>query len=266
MKIGLIGTGNMGTAIVKGCIAKDKTVSSRIYAADIDFKKAKAMSDELGINCCETNKEVLQNSDMIILAVKPNVYDGILNDIKPFVHDKHILVSIAAGISISSMEKHFDAPVKIIRTMPNTPAMVNEGMTAVSKNRNVTEQELGKVLEVFNAVGRTEVIDEKLMDVITGISGSSPAYVFMFIEALADGAVLHGMTREQAYRFAAQAVKGAAEMVIEKGMHPGYLKDMVCSPGGTTIEAVKVLEKNGFRSAVIEAVDACTEKSKKMGK
>lgn len=266
MKIGFIGTGNMGTAIIKGCIAKDHSFASRIFASDIDFDKTKAMAEALGINACKTNEEVVKNSDIIILSVKPNIYDRVLSEIKTFVSGKHIIVSIAPGISIGNIEKFFTDPVKVIRTMPNTPAMVNEGMTAVCKNQNITDEDLKSVLSIFNNIGKTEVIDEKLMDVVTSVSGSSPAYVYMFIEALADGAVLHGMPRQQAYRFASQAVMGSAKMVLESGMHPGFLKDMVCSPGGTTIEAVKSLEQNKFRSAVIEAVDVCTEKSKKMGK
>ena len=157
------------------------------------------------------------------------------------------MVTIAAGISIDFVERSFGRDMKVIRTMPNTPALVGEGMTALSKNCRVSEEELVEVLNIFQSFGKTEVIEEKLMDSIPAISGSSPAYVFMMIEALADGAVLRGMPRDKAYKFAAQAVYGSAKMVLKTGEHPGVLKDKVCSPGGTTIEAVYSLEMNNFR-------------------
>lgn len=264
MKIGFIGTGNMGMAIINGCLASDKGMAEKIYATDINPEQLNNNVSKLGIHLCQSNAELVNSSDVIILAVTPNVYDLVLNEIKNLVTDKHIVVSIAAGISISEMENVLNKSVKVVRTMPNTPAMVNEGITAVSRNVNVTDDEFEIILQIFRGIGKVESIDEELMDVIPGISGSSPAYVYMFIEALADGAVLHGMPREQAYRFASQAILGSAKMVLESGFHPGYLKDMVCSPGGVTIEAVKSLESNRFRHAVIEAVDVCTYKSRKM--
>lgn len=264
MKIGFIGAGNMSTAIISGYVVKNKHAAKQIFVSDVDTNKAQAVAKKLGVNSCITNQEVVKNSEIIILAVKPNVYLDVLNEIKNLLSNQHIIVSIAAGVSIKKIEQQFTRKIKIVRTMPNTPAMVNEGMTVVAKNDHVSQPELEHVLQLFNSVGKTAVIDEKLMDVIPGVSGSSPAYVCMLIEALADGAVLHGMPRDQAYQFAAQAVMGAAKMVLESGQHPGQLKDMICSPGETTIEAVKSLEKNGFRSAIIEAVDACTKKAKIM--
>lgn len=266
MKIGFIGTGNMGTAIIKGYVKKDEKNKNDILAFDKASDKVKKLVDECGIIHSHSTSHLMQNSDIVILAVKPDIYGRILEEIRPLMKREQILVSIAAGITISYLESFFDFPVKAVRTMPNTPALVNEGITALSKNENIDASEFETVINIFNSIGKTEIIDEKLMDIIPGVSGSSPAYVYMFIEALADGAVLQGMPRNKAYQFAAQSVLGAARMVIETGKHPGELKDMVCSPGGTTIEAVAVLEDRGMRSAVIEAVAACTEKSRKMSK
>ena len=164
------------------------------------------------------------------------------------------------------LQELFGKPVKIVRTMPNTPALVGEGITGVCKNELVTEEELSYICKIFSGFGKAEVLSEKLMDVVVSVSGSSPAYVFLFIEAMADAAVADGMPRAQAYKFAAQAVYGSAKMVLETGKHPGELKDMVCSPGGTTIEAVRVLEEKGFRSSVIEAMKACVKVAKELGK
>lgn len=266
MKIGFIGTGNMGAAIIKGCINKNEDFKNSIYAYDKINEKALELVQTYGIQYSDSLKDIMKNCDIVILAVKPNVYSYVLEDISKYIENQHIIVSIAAGITIKYIESFFKHPVKVIRTMPNTPALVNEGITALSKNINISDKEFFDVIDIFNSIGKTEIIDEKLMDVIPGVSGSSPAYVYMFIEALADGAVLQGMPRNQAYQFAAQSVLGAAKMVLETSKHPGELKDMVCSPGGTTIEAVAVLEKMGLRSAVIEAVNACVEKSKKMSK
>ena len=192
--------------------------------------------------------------------------NAILESVKDLIGDEKIVVSIAAGKSISSMENIIGDDKKIIRTMPNTPALVNEGMSALCPNKNIEDEELKIVKGIFDSFGKSEVVGEYLIDSVIGVSGSSPAYVFMFIEAMADAAVVGGMPRKQAYNFAAQSVLGAAKMVLESGKHPGELKDMVCSPGGTTIEAVKVLENEGMRSSVINAVCACIEKSKEMSK
>ncbi len=266
MKIGFIGTGNMGTAIIKGYIGDDLNKGSQIIAFDKDTKKLDVLKDAYNISVCSTSKEVVQEADIVILAVKPNIYETVLKEIRPEVSKDQLIVSIAAGISIAFMQQIIGIDTKVVRTMPNTPALVGEGMTAVSFCDLVTNEDQQKVLDIFKIIGKTEIVDEGLMDVVTGVSGSSPAYVYMFIEALADGAVLNGMAREQAYQFAAQAVLGSAKVVLESGEHPGKLKDQVCSPGGTTIEAVSVLEENGFRNAVIKAVNKCTDKSKQMKK
>lgn len=266
MKIGFIGTGNMGTAIIRGFINKDASASARIYAFDADAKKLEALAKELKITGCKSSEELVKSSDVIMLSIKPNTYAKVLDEIKDYISEKHIIVTMAAGISMNFIESCVGKPIKIIRIMPNTPAMVNESMTAVCKNKSVSESEFAEFYKVITSIGKAEAVEEKLMDAVIGISGSSPAYVYIFIEAMADGAVLEGMPREQAYKFAAQALIGSAKMVLETGLHPGQLKDMVCSPGGATIDAVRALEKNGFRNAVIEAVIAATEKSKEMSR
>ena len=200
--------------------------------------------------------------DLVFLAVKPNQIKNIINLVKNFISPEKIIVSILPGKSLQWLGTEIGKPTKLIRTMPNTPALVGEGMTGVCANDLVTEEELQLVLTLLKSFGRAEVVPEYLMDTVTGVSGSSPAYVFLFLEALADAAVAEGMPRKQAYEFAAQSVLGSAKMLLETGMHPGELKDMVCSPGGTTIEAVAVLERENLRSAVIDATRACIRKSK----
>lgn len=249
----------MGGIIKQGLIKADE-----IIGADVSEAGRKRVKDTYGICVTADNKEVIESSDKVILSVKPQFYPAVIAEIKDFVREGQIIITIAPGKTLAWLEEQFGKPVKIVRTMPNTPAMVGEGMTAVCTNEYVTEAELNEVLKILGAFGKTEVISEHLMDVVVSTSGSSPAYVFMMIEAMADAAVADGMPRAQAYKFAAQAVMGSAKMVLETGKHPGELKDMVCSPGGTTIEAVRVLEAKGFRSALIEAMKACAEISGKM--
>lgn len=252
----------MATAIIKGMIDKFDNINKNIFVSDKDISKVEKISSEFYINKALDNIDVVKNTDIIILAVKPNIYGIVLEEINEYITKDHIIVSIAAGINIDYMEKFFKEPVKIIRTMPNTPVFVGEGMIAITKNKIVSSEELDLVVDIFSSLGIVDVIDEKLMEIIPAVSASSPAYVYMFIEALADGAVLQGMDRKKAYKYASQAVLGAAKMVLETGIHPGELKDQVCSPGGTTIEAVYALEKGGFRATIIDAMEACTEKAK----
>ena len=201
---------------------------------------------------------------MLILSVKPQYYAEAIAEIRDCVSDDQLIITIAPGKTLAWLEEQFGKPVKIVRTMPNTPALVGEGMTAACVNPYVTEEEKAYALKILESFGKVEIVPEHLIDAVVAVSGSSPAYVFMFIEAMADAAVAEGMPRAQAYQFAAQAVYGSAKMVMETGKHPGELKDMVCSPAGTTIEAVRVLEERGFRSAVIEAMKACADVSRNM--
>ena len=206
-----------------------------------------------------------EQAGILFLAVKPIFFPEVIAEIKDAVKTDTLIISIAAGRNLQYLKDAFGRPeLKLIRCMPNTPALVLEGCTGVCIGENVTEDETEQVLSLLRSFGIASVVPERLMDVVVGVSGSSPAYVFMFIEAMADEAVAAGMPRKQAYEFAAQSVLGSAKMVLETGKHPGELKDMVCSPGGTTIQAVRVLEEKGMRAAVMDAMDACIEKSKCM--
>lgn len=264
MKIGFIGCGNMASAIIGGILKKKLVVPSDILASDLNEAGRNARAKQFGISVTEDNKKVAAYADILFLAVKPQFYEDVILEIKDCAKPDQMVVTIAPGKTIAWLESLFGEQVKLVRCMPNTSALVGEGMTAAAPNKNVTPEELQAVLQILQSFGKAEVISEHLMDAVVSVSGSSPAYVYMLIEAMADAAVADGMPRSQAYQFAAQAVMGSAKMVLETGKHPGELKDMVCSPGGTTIQAVRVLEKEGFRSAVMEAMRACTEKAKGM--
>ena len=261
MKLGFIGCGNMAGAIIGGILKNHVCSAEEIIGSALTESGRKKAEQTYGIRMTADNRQVAQESEIIFLAVKPQYYEEVLNEIKENTSKSKIYVSIAPGKTLEWMESILGEDVKIVRTMPNTPALVGEGMTAVCVNSNVTGQELDAVKQILTACGQVEIISEKLMDVVVGVSGSSPAYVFMFIEAMADAAVADGMPRAQAYRFAAQSVLGSAKLVLDTGTHPGELKDMVCSPGGTTIQAVRVLEEKGLRSAVFEATDTCIKKA-----
>ena len=242
MKIGFIGTGNMGSAIINGLVISKFVSEKEINIFDLNDEKVKKISEKYNVKSLQKEAEIVENSEIIILAVKPDVYSSVLKKIKDKIgKDK-----------------------KIVRTMPNTPVQVMEGMTAVSFNKNINPEEKETIFGLLNSFGKSIEIEEKLMHVFTAISGSLPAYVYMFAEALSDGGVLEGMPREETYKIIAQAIKGSAEMMLKTGKHPGILKDEVTSPGGTTIEALKVLENGNFRGTLINAVSKCTEKSKKM--
>lgn len=264
--VGFIGAGNMGQAMVGGIINAGLIHSSNIVMSDLYKPSLEKAHEKYKIEVTTENKIVAEKSDILVLAVKPNLYPIVINEIKGIVKENVIIVTIAAGKSIESTEKAFERSIKVIRTMPNTPALVGEGMTAVCPNTLVSEEDVRTVCSLLSSFSNVEVVSEKLIDAVTAVSGSAPAYVYMFIEAMADAAVLQGMPRDKAYKFASQTVLGSAKMVLETGMHPGALKDMVCSPGGTTIEAVAELEANGFRSSVISAMNKCYEKSKFMSK
>lgn len=257
MKLGFIGAGNMAKAMIGGILKNGIFKPEEVIASDMYVPGLEQAKESLGINVTTDNKEVAKNAEVIVLSVKPQFYATVIDEIKDLITENQIIVTIAPGKTLEYLAVAFGHPVKIVRTMPNTPALVGEGITGVCHNELVTKEELDYVCNILGGFGKAEVLSEKLMDVVVSVSGSSPAYVFMFIEAMADAAVADGMPRPQAYKFAAQAVLGSAKMVLETGKHPGELKDMVCSPGGTTIEAVRVLEEKGFRSSVIEAMKAC---------
>lgn len=266
IKLGFIGVGNMGSAMIRSIAKSHVLPPDNIFIFDVDKEKAGILKKDTGVNVLDSGEEVVEESDVVILAVKPNVVKKVLQRCRDRFGDKKILVSIAVGIPIKLYKDIIGNDKKVIRVMPNTPALVGEGMTLISYDNNVGKDELDIVRPLFETLGKVEVLDEKLMSEVTAVTGSSPAYVFMFIEAMADAAVLSGIPRSIAYRLAAQAVLGSAKMVLETGKHPGELKDQVCSPAGTTIEAVSALEKNGFRYAVIEAMNECTRRAREIGK
>ncbi len=264
MKIGTIGLGNMATALITGIISSGQAKNTDIIGADAGEASRNKAAERFDIAVTESNREAAGQADILFLCVKPVVMPVVLEEIRDSVRKETVIVSIAAGKTVKWIEGFFDREIKLVRCMPNTPALVQAGMTAVCRNGNVSDAELADVMSLLTGCGLAEVVPENLMDAVVGISGSSPAYVFMMIEALADAGVKGGMPRGQAYRFAAQAVMGSAKLMLDTGLHPGELKDMVCSPAGTTIDAVQVLEEEGFRAAVLKAVEACIDKSKKL--
>ena len=264
MKLGIIGFGNMAEAILGGILSSEFVVKEDVTASGRDESMLSKASEKYGIHVKRDNKEVAEDADVILLSVKPQILADVIEEIKDVCTQEKLIISIAAGKSMQWLEAAFGCEHKIVRCMPNTPALVMEGCTGVCYGETVLEQEKETVMQLLNSFGKAMVVPENLMDTVVGVSGSSPAYVFMFIEAMADAAVADGMPRNLAYEFAAQSVLGSAKMVLETKKHPGELKDMVCSPGGTTIEAVRVLEKTGFRSSVMEAQKACVAKAKGM--
>ncbi len=251
----------MASAIIQGLIGSGLINRQNIFVSDLDINKLKGM-EEKGVVACPDNKTLADKSDIIILAVKPNVYEKVLKEICS-VSDiyKKIFVSIAAGITIRYIKSFFPVNVKVVRTMPNTPALIGEGMTVTCYEPPVSESEFEEINEIFRSIGKVESMKENYLNEVVAVNGSSPAYVYMMIEAMADAAVLRGIPRDVAYRLVSQSILGAAKMVLETGLHPGQLKDMVCSPGGTTIQAVYELEKSGFRASLISAMEKCTEKA-----
>ncbi|WP_373899351.1 pyrroline-5-carboxylate reductase [Haloimpatiens sp. FM7315] len=264
--VGFIGCGNMGGAMMGGLIKSKLVTPENIIVGDLNEKRLEQVKKQFGINVTTDNTEVARKADILVLSVKPNIYKIVIDGIKDEVKEDVVIITIAAGKGISETEELFGAKLKVIKVMPNTPALVGEGMAAICPNKKVSQEELNEAVSMFESFGKAEVLDEKYMDAVTAVSGSSPAYVFMFIEAMADAAVLEGIPRNKAYKMAAQAVLGSAKMVLETGKHPGELKDMVCSPAGTTIAAVAKMEEKGFRTAVIEGMRACAEKSREMSK
>lgn len=264
MNIGIIGAGNMASALAGGLI------SSEIIRADELSISDKTSGNlikwqHLGAFTTEDNSEVMKHSEIIILAVKPNILPAVLEEAKAFSKDK-VFISIAAGVTISTIEKIIGKNSKIIRVMPNTPAKVNCGMTVITPNKNITDAERETAEKLFAAVGEVVVLEEKYINAATALHGSSPAYVYMLIDAMADSGVKHGIPKNVSLKLAAKAVEGAAKMVLETEEHPQALKDAVCSPGGTTIAAVSELERTGFSASVSQAIDACIKKADEMSK
>ena len=257
---GFIGVGNMGYPLLKATV---KTFGgNEVVYRDASPERNQFVMNDTGVDSAEDITAVVKQCKYLVLAVKPQFFPQVLNEIKKFVTEEQVVISIAAGITIDFIKDSLSQWVRVVRAMPNTPALVNKGMTGISFSQdNFTEEEHGVIDQFFRSFGKYEVFDEKLINAVICANGSSPAYVYMFIEALADSVVSYGIPRDKAYTLVAQTVLGAAAMVLETGEHPGKLKDNVCSPGGTTIAAVKALEEHGLRNAVMKASDACYEKA-----
>ncbi len=260
-KLGFIGAGNMAQAIIKGALVNNVINSDNIYVYDIDEKKLEDLKNSLGINAAESIDDLCEKCDIMLLAVKPNVMGDVLNQIKNHSNDIPV-ISIAAGWSAGKIKDIIGKNSRVLRLMPNTPLLVGEGMSVFESPCSLSESEIKFAETLFAALGKVEYAPLSLMDAVTAVSGSGPAYFFMFIEALSDAGAKLGLEKEQALTLAAQTALGAAKMVLETRQDPGALKDAVCSPGGTTIEAVKSFEENGLHEIVGEAVEKCAAKSK----
>jgi pyrroline-5-carboxylate reductase len=263
-KFGFIGLGNMGYAIIKGLMRENSSSDFSFY--DISSARAELIESELKITPSKSMEELVKNSKYVFLAVKPQIYRVVMESIKSYIRPDNVVITIAPGFDIKTVKMYLGESTRVIRSMPNTPALVGEGMSVITfSDDDYSDSEVKEIKDIFLSFGEMEIIDEKQMNAVVPISGSSPAYVYIFIEAMADAGVSMGLSRDLAYKLASQTVLGAGKMVLETESHPGELKDAVCSPGGTTIEAVTVLEEKGFRSAVIEAMKAAYEKTKSLG-
>jgi pyrroline-5-carboxylate reductase len=265
LTIGFLGAGKMATALAKGFIRAKLVTPRQIIASDPVSAAATAFAKEVGAKTTASNAEVAQFANVLILAVKPDQVPGVLADIREQFTEKHLLISIAAGVPIAKMEAGLGSNARLIRVMPNTPALVGASASAYSPGRFARPEDGELAQRLFSSVGIAFQMREYLLDAVTGLSGSGPAYVYLFIEGLSDGGVAAGLPRDIATKLAAQTVLGGAKMVLDTGLHPGALKDMVTSPGGTTIEGLHELEKGNLRATAISAVRAATEKSRKLG-
>lgn len=265
-KVGFIGGGNMGEALIKGLVAANLVPPEAIYASDVRPERLRALDQQYGIQLLPDNAELVRQADIVILAVKPQIMAPVVRQISAAVTKKKLLISIAAGVSTLTIRAALGKEARLIRVMPNTPALVLEGVTAIAKADGLEPGDLDTASEIFSAVGRVVTLEEELMDAVTGLSGSGPAYVAVVVESLADGGVKMGLDRVTAMTLATQTVLGAARLMLETGMHPGALKDMVSSPGGTSIAGVHALEEGGIRHTLIKAVERATQRSRELGR
>ena len=263
--IGFIGAGNMAEALIKGIVTAGLFSPQTIHASDIRDAQLKKIKRTYGIKTYKDNAEIVTRTGTILLAIKPQNMKDVLSEIAPVMSKSHLIISIAAGITTHYIAKHLKGTIPVIRIMPNTPALIQEGASVLSKGKHATENHCKRAQKLFGSVGTVVTVDESLMDAVTGLSGSGPAYVFLFIEALADAGVKMGLPRTVALSLATQTCLGAAKMVSETGKHPAQLRDMVTSPGGTTISGLHKLEAGGLRTALMDAVEAATKRSKELG-
>jgi pyrroline-5-carboxylate reductase len=263
--LGFVGAGNMAEALVKGLLHAKVVPPEGIIVSDVKAERLAHFATEHGVKTTQDNHELVRASDVIVLSVKPQVIDKVLGLIGPDVTAGKLVVSVAAGVPVSAIEARLPEGTHVVRTMPNTPATVQAGATAISAGTHATEDDLEVARALFAAVGRVVTLDETLLDAVTGLSGSGPAYVMLMIEALADGGVKVGLHRDTALLLAAQTVYGSAKLLLDTGEHPGRLKDMVTSPGGTAIAGLHTLESGGLRRTLIDAVEAATNRSVQLG-
>ncbi len=264
-KLAFLGGGNMAEALIKGIIAAGSVKPGQILVTDISSDRLEHLRKTYGIIIQKTNTDAFREAGIVILSVKPQVMDSVLSELASSDANR-LVISIAAGVTIAKIEKALGEKARVIRVMPNTPALVLAGAAGIAGGKNATAEDLAAAQAIFNAIGRSVVVEEKLMDAVTGLSGSGPAYVFMIIDALSDAGVKAGLPRPLALELAAQTVYGSAKMVLETKEHPGKLRDMVTSPGGTTIEGLHALEKGKLRATLMNAVEAATARSKELGK
>jgi pyrroline-5-carboxylate reductase len=265
-RVGFIGGGNMGEALIRGLLGANLVPAELIAATDVRAERTAQLGRQFAITAHGDNARLVREADVVILAVKPQILTSVLGEIAPVVTARHLLISIAAGVATATIRAALGKEARIIRVMPNTPALVLQGAAAIARGTGLGPDDLAIAEEIFGAVGRAVVLDEELMDAVTGLSGSGPAYVAIVIESLADGGVKMGLDRATAMTLATQTVLGAAQLLAETGMHPGSLKDMVSSPGGTTIAGISALEEGGLRTTLIRAVERATQRSRELGR
>ncbi|MBW6510382.1 MAG: pyrroline-5-carboxylate reductase [Desulfuromonadales bacterium] len=263
-KIGFIGGGNMAEALIKGLLASNFPAAKLVVSEPIESRR-NHLHDAFGVSLAESNPELVDLCEIVVLAIKPQIVDEVLSQIAPVWIDTKLMVSILAGVTCTSIEKKFAGAPRVVRVMPNTPALVGEAASTICSGTHAGKGDLQIVRELFESVGMVQLIDERQMDAATGLSGSGPAYIYTVIEALADGGVREGLRRDVAHALAVQTVVGAALMVRETKVHPAILRDQVCSPGGTAITGVSTLEKKGLRTTLMEAVSAAATRSRELG-
>ena len=264
--LAFIGCGTMGTALLEGIVSNKLEKPEDVILFDKDLFKTQTLERKLGVNIAEELQSLCSKAKVIFLCVKPQDMKKLLLQIKPFLHSEHLLISVAAGLSISFFEEHLNNPLKIIRIMPNTPCIVGEGMSVISTGKNVSQDEESYVKTLIESLGKVVSVEEYQLSAVTGLSGSGPAYIFMIIEALADGGVEMGLSREMAFLLSAQTVLGAAKMFLETGEHPALMKNKVTSPGGTTSAGLLALEEGAVRASLIKAVMESARKAQEMEK
>jgi pyrroline-5-carboxylate reductase len=263
--IGFLGTGNMAEALIKGLIGAGVVEPSQIHGSDPRRERCDEMHERYGIHATTHNADVVHAAEIVVLSVKPQILPQVLDEIAPHLGPHALVISIAAGTPIAAIERRLPGGTRVVRTMPNTPALVGAGATAIAAGQHANDEDVQATRRIFDAVGMTVVLDESQLDAVTGLSGSGPAYVFLIIEALSDAGVKMGLSRYNAQALAAQTVLGSAKLLIETHEHPGRLKDMVTSPGGTAIAGLHTLEAGGLRTTLINAVETATNRSRELG-